>query len=228
MTYAISDIHGEYELFMRLLDKIGFSKRDTLYICGDIVEKGPQSIRLARCVSQMPNCKSIAGNHEYAFLKYYYSQARQFPVGSQALLKKLKDYFPEDGELLDWQLIDWFESLPFYIEEDEFICVHAGAPTDICGRILPLKDAFPEQLVYDRVFKEPKVLPKEGRCVFFGHTPSVYLTGGESRILTYLREGARGDRVTDYSKIHLDVGTWITGTLGVFCIETCNATYISK
>ena len=32
MRYAISDIHGEYDLFMRLMDKIKFSAGDTLYV----------------------------------------------------------------------------------------------------------------------------------------------------------------------------------------------------
>ena len=226
MTYVISDVHGEYELFMRLLDKIAFSKRDTLYICGDVIEKGLQSLTLARYVSQMSNVKGIAGNHEYAFLKYYYGQSRQFSVGSEELLKKLRSYFPEDGNLLDWRLVDWFEGLPFYIEEDDFICVHAGAPIDSYGRILPLDKARPEELVYDRNFKDPQVKPTDSKCVFFGHTPSCYITGGEGRILTYLREGAKGDRVADYYKIHLDVGTFLTGTLGAFCVETCEAVYV--
>ena len=31
-TYIISDIHGEYDLFIELLDKIKLKKEDTLYI----------------------------------------------------------------------------------------------------------------------------------------------------------------------------------------------------
>ena len=36
MTYFVSDIHGEYELFCALLKKIHFSESDTMYVCGDI------------------------------------------------------------------------------------------------------------------------------------------------------------------------------------------------
>ncbi len=35
MTYLISDIHAEYDLFMRLLDRIKFSDSDVLISCGD-------------------------------------------------------------------------------------------------------------------------------------------------------------------------------------------------
>ena len=228
MTYVISDIHGEYELFLRLLDKIKFSATDTLYICGDIIEKGKQSIRLAQYISRMPNAKCITGNHEYAFLKYYWGLMRQSPNNFDGVLKQLKKYFPDDGELLDWELVDWFESLPYYIEENNFICVHAGVPLDKEGHILPLEKATPEQLVYDRTFKEPGVEVRDDKCVFFGHTPTSYLTSGESKILTYKRHGATGDKIADYYKIHLDLGTWSSGMLGAFCVETCQKFYVKE
>ena len=46
MRYVISDIHGEYGLLMRLLDKIKFSQSDELYVCGDMVDKGEESKRV--------------------------------------------------------------------------------------------------------------------------------------------------------------------------------------
>ena len=70
MVYCISDIHGYYDLFCRLLDKIGFSNKDKLYVLGDFVDKGPDSIRLAKLLFSMPNVYCIAGNHEYDFLKH--------------------------------------------------------------------------------------------------------------------------------------------------------------
>lgn len=81
MDYCISDIHGYYGLFCRLLDKIRFSDKDKLYVLGDIIDKGPDSIRLAKLLFSMPNVYCIAGNHEYDFLKYY-----------RALMKQTEDY----------------------------------------------------------------------------------------------------------------------------------------
>lgn len=34
MKYIVSDFHAEYELFVRLLERISFSKEDEMYICG--------------------------------------------------------------------------------------------------------------------------------------------------------------------------------------------------
>ena len=228
MRYVISDIHAEYDLFLKLLDKIKLAPSDTLYVCGDIIEKGKQSIRLAQYISGMPNARCIAGNHEYAFLKYYWGLMQNSPSDFDGILKELQAYFPDDGYLLDWELVDWFESLPFYIEEEEFICVHAGVPLDREGRMLPLDEATPEQLVYDRAFKERDTIVKGGKCVFFGHTPASALTRGESRILVYPRSEGGGERIADYYKIHLDLGSWMSGRLGCFCIDTCTPIYVER
>ena len=228
MTYIISDIHGEYELFLRLLDKIGFSKTDTLYICGDIIEKGKHSVKLANYICRMPNVRCIVGNHEYAFLKYYWGLMQSSPDDFDGVLKKLQTYFPDDGDLLDWELIDWLEALPYYIEEPAFICVHAGVPLDGQGRMLPLAQATPAQLVYDRNFKEPDTEVIGGKCVFFGHTPTNAITHGASRVLAYKRAGTRGDNIADYYKVHLDLGTWMSGLLAAFCVETCQVIYVQR
>ena len=40
-TYVISDIHGEYEMFLELLGEIGLRAEDTLYILGDVLDSIP-------------------------------------------------------------------------------------------------------------------------------------------------------------------------------------------
>ena len=40
-SYVISDIHGEYDKFLDLLQKTGLREEDTLYILGDVVDRGP-------------------------------------------------------------------------------------------------------------------------------------------------------------------------------------------
>lgn len=229
MIYCISDIHGEYELFLRLLDKIKFSDSDRLIVCGDIIDKGRDSVKLAKYIFGMPNAECIVGNHEYEFLKLYWALMKQMSDNFDEVLKRLQDYFPYDGCLLDWETVDYFEALPYYIEEKDFICVHAGLPLDSEGRISPIENASREQLVYDRAFKEPGVLPKGGKCVFFGHTPTPYICG-ESKILAYRREISPfcGCDIRDYCKVHLDTGVWIDGMLGCFRIDDCKTFYVKN
>ena len=168
MTYCISDIHGYYELFLRLMDKIKFGGGDTLYVLGDIVEKGPDSIRLAKLLFSMPNAVCIMGNHEYDFLKFCRGLMRA-TRDFDSVFTSLRAYFT-DGELLDWETVDNFDLLPFYAETEDFIGVHAGVPV-VEGKLTHPSEATSEQLVYDRRFKDPDVLPKGGKCVFSAIRP---------------------------------------------------------
>ena len=46
MRYIISDIHGCYNEYMELLQKINFSDTDELYVLGDAIDRGPEPIRV--------------------------------------------------------------------------------------------------------------------------------------------------------------------------------------
>ena len=229
MTYCISDIHGEYELFMRLLEKIKYSDSDRLIVCGDVIDKGAESVKLAKTVFAMPNAYCIKGNHEYEFFKFYRSRMHSAIMDFDAILWHLQQYFPEDGSLLDWETVDRLVELPYYVEDEKFICVHAGVPLDGEGRVLPIEDASYEELVYDRSFKEPSVLPKSDKCVIFGHTPTTYIQS-EPRILAYPKPGCvKGSHnISDHCKIHLDTGVSMTGVLGCFRVDDCAAFYVAK
>lgn len=228
MRYVVSDLHGEYELFLNLLKIINFSENDEMYICGDIIDKGKSSVRLAKYISERENIHCIIGNHEYAFLKYYEFILRESPDDFDEVLKRLQDYFPDDGYLLDWETVDWFGELPAYIEGEDFICVHAGIPLDEGGALVPLSSVDEEFIVHDRRFKEPSVIHYSPKCVFFGHTQTDCISG-ECKVLAYARnKDAIPHTVGDYYKIHLDTGSWNNGVLGCFCIDTLKTFYARK
>lgn len=52
-----SDVHGHYKHLKSLLEKVNFSEEDILFIIGDIIEKGPESLKTLRYV--MDICKNI-------------------------------------------------------------------------------------------------------------------------------------------------------------------------
>ena len=62
--YVMSDIHGHFDMFMELIDKINFSKSDELYILGDVVDRGPHSCKTLLWMMQHDNIFPIIGNHE--------------------------------------------------------------------------------------------------------------------------------------------------------------------
>lgn len=155
MEYCISDIHGHYELFCRLMDKIKFSGGDRLYVLGDVIDKGPDSVKLLRTLLSMRGAECIAGNHEYDFLKYYRGLLR-VDTDPDEVYAKLRAYF-SDGHLLDADTVDALDLMPFYIETDKFIGVHAGLPLRQDGTLASIEEATCEQLVYDRRFTDPFV-----------------------------------------------------------------------
>ncbi|NCE64642.1 hypothetical protein D1159_08595 [Pseudoflavonifractor sp. 524-17] len=69
MTYAVSDIHGCYEKYRELLKAISFGKNDTLYVLGDVIDRGPgglhtpdQQLHLHGILA--PPCRKGAPLHE--------------------------------------------------------------------------------------------------------------------------------------------------------------------
>ena len=64
MNYVISDIHGYYDQFIELLELIQLNDDDTLYVLGDVVDRGPNPIKTLLKLMEMPNAVCIVGNHE--------------------------------------------------------------------------------------------------------------------------------------------------------------------
>jgi serine/threonine protein phosphatase 1 len=64
----MSDIHGCYDEFMRMLEKISFSDNDTLIIAGDYIDRGTKSYEMLRWIETKPgNVILLMGNHDKEF-----------------------------------------------------------------------------------------------------------------------------------------------------------------
>ena len=50
-VYILADIHGMYDKFIRMLDKINMTDEDILYVLGDMVDRGPHPIKVVQCKS---------------------------------------------------------------------------------------------------------------------------------------------------------------------------------
>ena len=65
MRYIIADIHGCYNEYINLLKKIKFTDKDTLYILGDVVDRGPEPIKILQDMMKRKNVVHFIGNHEF-------------------------------------------------------------------------------------------------------------------------------------------------------------------
>lgn len=154
-TYVISDIHGQYDMFMELIDKIDLKEADTLYVLGDVLDRGPHPVKVLMKLMEMSNAICITGNHEIMALNCL-----------EFLMKEITDMSIEelDEKMLDnlvtWQYngskttidefrqldsetrqdaIDFIKEFPAYegvlVNGKDYFLVHAGL-----GNFSPEKD----------------------------------------------------------------------------------------
>ncbi len=67
-TYVMSDFHGRHDLFLKMLEKISFCDEDTLYILGDVADRGPDGIKTFLYIMDKPNIIYLIGNHDIFLL----------------------------------------------------------------------------------------------------------------------------------------------------------------
>lgn len=63
MIYAVSDIHGDLAMYNHIVKQL--NKDDTLYIVGDVIDRGSSGIMILQDVMKRPNVELLLGNHEW-------------------------------------------------------------------------------------------------------------------------------------------------------------------
>ena len=139
----MSDLHGCKHEFDEMLKQIEFSEYDTVYILGDIGDRGKESIPLLQEIMSHPNIHVIMGNHDAWLAKY-----------CQELIEIKKDCNTVDmtDDFLCWlhynggyttadQFMDlpfpdcydikvYLENIPYYkiikVHGKKFVLIHAG------------------------------------------------------------------------------------------------------
>lgn len=98
--YCIGDIQGCDSALGRLLDEIGFSaSRDTVYLLGDLVNRGPESAAvLRRCMQQGDALRPLLGNHDLHLLAAAHGARK--PSRKDTLEQVLKA--ADRDAMLDW------------------------------------------------------------------------------------------------------------------------------
>lgn len=119
--YAIGDVQGCYDELCRLLDKIYFDPaQDRLWFCGDLVNRGPESLQTLRFVKSLGSSAiTVLGNHDLHLLALHHGIKKVRDSKSlKAILKS-----PDRDELIDWLQA---QPLLHYDKTHKALLVHAG------------------------------------------------------------------------------------------------------
>ena len=120
-VYAIGDVQGCYDSLQRLLAKLEFDpKQDCLWLVGDLVNRGPQSLAVLRFIRSLgTRAIAVLGNHDLTLLAVAegYSQPRSKDTFQDVLRA------PDCDELLNWLRR---RPLIHYDAKLNFLVVHAG------------------------------------------------------------------------------------------------------
>ncbi len=124
-TYAIGDIQGCYQSLQQLLREINFQPaKDRLWLVGDLVNRGPDSLAVLRYIQDLgAHASVVLGNHDLHCIAAAYG-LRKYHSGDT--LQPILDA-PDSHEL-----IEWLCRCPLLHEEPGYpqVMVHAGIPPD--------------------------------------------------------------------------------------------------
>ena len=118
-TYAIGDLQGCYDPLRRLLDYISFDPAaDRIWLVGDLVNRGPQSLEVLRFVKSLGAAATVVlGNHDLHLVMQAegYGKANKEDTFGDVLGASDRD-----------ELLSWLRAQPLFHVEGDWAMVHAG------------------------------------------------------------------------------------------------------
>jgi bis(5'-nucleosyl)-tetraphosphatase (symmetrical) len=117
--YAIGDVQGCHAELCQLLELVGFSPReDRLWLVGDLVNRGPDSLAVLREVKALGDAAiTVLGNHDFHLLTVAAGHTKAHRQDTLAPILNASD---RD------ELIDWLKHRPLVVLEEGRLLVHAG------------------------------------------------------------------------------------------------------
>lgn len=219
-TYVMSDIHGMAELFKRMLEQIRFSDEDTLYILGDMIDRGPDPAGILDFAMSHGNVIALKGNHEDGFVQWYESVGDKM---RQRYYYNTYDVLEDCDETREKvpEYVRFMKSLPLYrkVKADGRSYLMAHASTEEILRIWKRK----EWLLWDTSLIDRQTgIP--GYVSIVGHVPTFIIRG-------YPKEPASVWHSPNGRIIDVDCGAAfgeMGGRLGCLCLETGEEYYESS
>jgi len=166
--FVIGDIHGNYKELNELLSKINPDYHNyELIFLGDYIDRGPDSYHVIKLLIALQKKYGkdhiilLRGNHEQMAINNINSGCIDCHNGYDATYK---NFIRNKDSVTNY--LDFFNNLPLYYEDDNFIYVHGGIRPGIS-----LKKQKDIDLLWIRE-EFYKSTTKFNKTVIFGHTPT--------------------------------------------------------
>lgn len=226
MIYCMSDLHGDYDRYKRMLEQIRFRSEDTLYVLGDVVDRGSQSMAILRDMMARPNVIPLSGNHEYMAMQCLAFLMTEITDGSLARfdenrMRALTEWMSEGGSatIEDFRrlpveerrdILDYLGEFSAYEEVtaggSSYVLVHAG-----------LANFTPEKPLEAYGIHEMIFSPPDYSRMYY---PDKYLVTGHLPTRN-IAENPNPDRIFRANNhIAIDCGCGFGGFLAAICLDT--------
>lgn len=123
--YVIGDVQGCYRQLQQLLEQVQFdTQRDSVWFCGDLVARGPESLATLRFVKSLGSrAVTVLGNHDLNLLASRYGYGRIQAADQLDELRQASDFD---------ELADWLQQQPLLFADPAIgLLVHAGVAPDL-------------------------------------------------------------------------------------------------
>ena len=231
-TYVTSDIHGCYSKYIQIYDKIDFKDEDLLFVLGDVVDRGPEPMKVLKDMMTRPNVIPLIGNHEVlalACLKCLVSEITSENISrlSSDMMELLLEWIDDGGQstIEDFarlsrsdrrDILDYLGEFSLYdiltINGKGYLLVHGGLENFSPDRLL--EEYSPEEMVFSRPDYSKIYLP--GVYLVTGHTPT-----------RLIKENPQPDCISRANNhIAIDCGCVFGGKLAVFRLDDGQEFYI--
>lgn len=117
-TIVVGDIHGCYDELMALMEKVELQDNDRVVAVGDLITKGPKSREVLEHFISDKRFRSVIGNHDLIMRRRWNGEDVELKAVQKETNKELK----ADRDTFTIFL----NSLPFIIELENHLVVHAG------------------------------------------------------------------------------------------------------
>lgn len=171
--FAISDIHGCSKTLKKLvLDEIKLSKTDKLYLLGDYINKGPDSKGVIDFIRDLRgdgfDIQCLRGNHEQYLLDGLEYSWEEIAFRNRGGKETLASFSVDAIHKIPQKYLDFISALPFYIETEKYLLIHAGLNFD-------LEDPYKDEFSMLNIRRMEIDLEKTGdKCIIHGHVPTPY------------------------------------------------------